>query len=134
MSTLTFRNSQGALVDIPTVAATQVKNEFGAILDQATRSGAVAITRHDTPKAVLLSYEEFESLVQVRSRTLDHLGAEFDDLLDRMQNPKAKKAMNAAFNASSAKLGALPSKLLARVADPRRTITAAWPLLIDGVN
>ena len=53
MSTLTFRNSQGALVDIPTVAATQVKNEFGAILDQATRSGAVAITRHDTPKAVL---------------------------------------------------------------------------------
>ena len=67
MSTLTFRNSQGALVDIPTVAATQVKNEFGAILDKATHSGAVAITRHDTPKAVLVSYEEFESLVQARS-------------------------------------------------------------------
>ena len=61
MSTLTFRNSQGALVDIPTVAATQVKNEFGVILDKATRTGAVAITRHDTPKAVLVSYEEFES-------------------------------------------------------------------------
>ena len=44
MSTLTFRNSQGTLVDIPTVAATQVKNEFGAILDKATRAGAVAIT------------------------------------------------------------------------------------------
>ena len=105
MSTLTFRNSQGALVDIPTVAATQVKNEFGAILEKATHSGAVAITRHDTPKAVLVSYEEFESLVQARSRTLDHLGAEFDDLLDHMQSPKAKKAMDAAFNASPAKLG-----------------------------
>ena len=105
MSTLTFRNSQGALVDIPTVAATQVKNEFGAILDKATHRGAVAITRHDTPKAVLLSYEEFQSLVQVRARTLDNLGAEFDDLLDRMQSPKAKKAMGAAFNASPAKLG-----------------------------
>lgn len=105
MSILTFRNSQGALVDIPTVAATQVKNEFGAILDKATHGGAVAITRHDTPKAVLLSYEEFESLVQARSRTLDNLSAEFDDLLERMQSPKAKRAMDVAFNAPPAKLG-----------------------------
>ncbi|MEX0805319.1 MAG: type II toxin-antitoxin system prevent-host-death family antitoxin [Candidatus Binatia bacterium] len=105
MSTLTFRNSHGALVDIPTVAATQVKNEFGAILDKATHTGAVAITRHDTPKAVLLSYQEFESLVQTRSRTLENLGAEFDDLLERLQSPKARKGMEAAFNASPAKLG-----------------------------
>jgi antitoxin Phd len=105
MSTLTFRNSQGALVDIPTVAATQVKNEFGAILDRATHGGAVAITRHDAPKAVLLSYEEFESLVQGRSRSLDSLAAEFDDLLDKMQRPQVKKAMEAAFHAGPAKLG-----------------------------
>jgi antitoxin Phd len=105
MATLTFRNSQGALVDIPTVAATQVKNEFGTILEKAARSGAVAITRHDTPKAVLVSYEEFQSLAQARSRTLDNLGAEFDDLLERMQTPKAKKAMDSAFNASPTKLG-----------------------------
>ena len=105
MSMLTFRNRQGALVDIPTVKATQVKNEFGAILEKATRSGAVAITRHGAPKAVLLSYEEFESLVQVQSRTLENLGAEFDDLLDRMQTAKAKKGMVSAFHASPAKLG-----------------------------
>jgi antitoxin Phd len=105
MSTLTFRNRQGALVDIPTVKATQVKNEFGSILEKAMRSGAVAITRHAAPKAVLLSYEEFESLVQLQSRTLENLGAEFDDLLDRMQTPKAKKAMESAFHASPAKLG-----------------------------
>jgi antitoxin Phd len=105
MSTLTFRNSQGALVDIPAVAATQVKNEFGAILEKAARNGAVAITRHDVPKAVLLSYEEFESLVQIRSRTLENLGAEFNDLLDRMQTPKATKGMESAFHASPAKLG-----------------------------
>jgi antitoxin Phd len=41
----------------------------------------------------------------VRSRSLDSLGAEFDDLLDKMQSPQAKKAMAAAFNASPAKLG-----------------------------
>jgi prevent-host-death family protein len=105
MSMLTFRNRQGALVDIPTVKATQVKNEFGSILEKAMRSGAVAITRHAAPKAVLLSYEEFESLVQVQSRTLENLGAEFDDLLDRMQTAKAKKGMESAFHASPAKLG-----------------------------
>ena len=105
MSTLTFRNSQGALVDISEVPATRAKNEFGAILEKATHGGAVAITRHDTPKAVLLSYDEFESLVNARSRSLDNLGAEFDEWLARMQTPKAKKAMEAAFNASPAKLG-----------------------------
>ncbi len=110
MSTLTFRNSQGALVDIPTVAATKVKNEFGAILEKATHGGAVAITRHDTPKAVLLSYDEFESLIKVRSRSLGDLGAEFDDLLARMQTPKARKAMKAAFNASPAELGRAAKK------------------------
>ena len=105
MSKLTFRNSRGNLIDVPSVAATKAKNEFGVILEKATHGGAVAITRHDTPKAVLVSYAEFESLVRARSRTLDDLGSEFDALLARMQTPKARKGMKAAFNASPAELG-----------------------------
>jgi prevent-host-death family protein len=105
MSSLRFRNSRGAWVDIPAVAATKVKNEFGTILDKATRDGAVAITRHDTPRAVLLSYEEFESLAQARSGNLDSLSSEFDELLEAMQRPKAKEAMKAAFDATPAELG-----------------------------
>jgi antitoxin Phd len=105
MSILTYRNSQGELVDIPAVTATKAKNEFGTILEKATHGGAVAITRHDIPKAVLLSYNEFESLIKVRSRSLGDLSAEFDDLLTRMQTSKARNAMKAAFNASPAELG-----------------------------
>jgi prevent-host-death family protein len=105
MSKLTFRNSRGNLIDVPSVAATKAKNEFGAILEKATHGGAVAITRHDTPKAVLVSYDEFQSLVKARSRTLDDLGTEFDALLARMQRPRARKGMTAAFNASPAQLG-----------------------------
>jgi antitoxin Phd len=105
MSTLTFRNSRGELVDIPAVPATKVKNEFGAILEKATHGGAVAITRHDTPKAVLLSYDEFESLIKVRSRSLGDLGAEFDEMLARMQTSKTRKGMKRAFNGSPAQLG-----------------------------
>lgn len=105
MPKLTFRNSHGQLVDISTVAATKVKNEFGAILEQTMHSGAVAITRHDMPKAVLLSFAEFESLVKERSRSLDDLSAEFDGLLAHMQTPQARKGVAAAFNASPAELG-----------------------------
>jgi antitoxin Phd len=105
MAKLTFKNSRGELVDIPTVAATRVKNQFGQILEQATHNGAVAITRHDTTRAVLVSVAEFESLVSARSRTLDALSNEFDELLTNMQAPKSRKGMKAAFNASPAQLG-----------------------------
>ncbi|MBM3758396.1 MAG: type II toxin-antitoxin system Phd/YefM family antitoxin [Acidobacteria bacterium] len=105
MPKLTFRNSHGQLVDISTVAATQVKNEFGAILEHTMHNGAVAITRHDRPKAVLLSFAEFESLVRERSRSLDDLNMEFDGLLARMQTPESRKGVEAAFNASPAQLG-----------------------------
>ena len=105
MSTLTFRNSLGELVDVPSVAATRIKNEFGAVLEQAVRGGAVAITKHETPKAVLISYDEFRALVKARSPDLGDLTAEYDTLLARMQTPEAAKGMEGAFNASPAELG-----------------------------
>jgi antitoxin Phd len=114
MATLTFRNSQGELVDIPTVAASRFKNEFGAIFEQAALGGAIAISKHDQPKAVLLSYAEFESLVASRSPALDDLSAQFDDLLVRMQTPRARKGMAAAFNASPARLGRAAVKAAAK--------------------
>src|SRR3954464_9556919 len=103
--TLTFRNSRGELMDVPAVAATKAKNEFGTVLEQAVASGAVAITRHDVPKAVLMSYAEFSSLVNARTTNLDDLSADFDDLLGRMQTPVARKGVDAAFRASPAQLG-----------------------------
>lgn len=105
MSALTYRNSHGELVDVPAVAATRLKNEFGAVLDQAVRSGAVAITRHETPRAVLISYEEFQALIRDRAPSLIELSAEYDVLLSRMQTPAAAKGMDAAFNAAPAELG-----------------------------
>ena len=105
MPALTFRNSHGELVDVPTVAATRLKNEFGTVLEQAVRGGAVAITRHDTPKAVLVAYDEFQALVKERTPNLNDLSAEYDVLLARMQTPKSRKGMQAAFNASPAESG-----------------------------
>lgn len=105
MASHIFRNRLGELVEIPEIAATQAKNTFGELLDRVAVSGAVAITRHDMPKAVLLSYEEFESLSNSRAETLDALSTKFEGLLKRMQTPAARKGMEAAFNASPEALG-----------------------------
>lgn len=120
MSSLAFRNSRGAWITMSAIAATKVKNEFGTVLDKATRDGAVAITRHDAPKAVLLSFEEFESLAQARARNLDSLSKEFDGLLESLQTPKAKKALKTAFNASPAELGRSAVKTAAKSSSTRK--------------
>src|SRR5262245_6129761 len=114
MARHTFRNRLGELVEIPEVAATQAKNTFGELLDRVATSGAVAITRHDMPKAVLLSYEEFESLSSARSETLEALSAKFDGLLERMQSPAARQGMEMAFNASPLVLGRAAAKATRR--------------------
>jgi antitoxin Phd len=99
-----FYNRRGEQVAMATFTATDAKNEFGRVLDAAVEQGAVAITRRDTPKAVLLSIEEFDALVAAGERTLDTLTAEFDELLARMQTPAARQGMADAFNAPPARL------------------------------
>jgi prevent-host-death family protein len=118
-ATITFRNSVGELVDVPCVAATRVKNEFGSVLEQALRGGAVAITRHETPKAVLMAYAEFQALVRDRVPSLHDLHAEYDVLLARMQAPATKRGMAAAFDAPPAELGRAAVKV-ARTGRKRR--------------
>jgi prevent-host-death family protein len=105
MATLTFRNRDGELIDVPTVAATRFKNEFGSIFEQAALGGAVAITKHNTPKAVLLSYAEFEALTKASMPALDELSGQFDQLLERMQTQRSKSAMASAFDATPEQLG-----------------------------
>jgi prevent-host-death family protein len=120
MPSLTFRNREGDLVDVPTVAATRFKNEFGTIFEQAAVNGAIAITKHNTPRAVLLSIAEFEALTRASEPALDELTERFDDLLLRMQTPKAKAAMADAFGASPQRLGRAAVKAAAKPAQPKR--------------
>ena len=107
---LSYRNSHGDEVSIPTIAAASAKGRFDAIIDQASDQGAIAILRNDIPKAVILSFDEFESLVKGRSQVLDELSAELDRNVARMQSLAARKAMEIAFNAPPAELGRVASK------------------------
>lgn len=90
-----------------TVTATEAKNGFGPLLEKAIQGGSVVITKHDRPKAVLISVAEFEALVSRREPTLASLTKEFDSLLVRMQSASSRRGLEAAFQASPAELGKL---------------------------
>jgi len=113
---LRFRNAQGELVDLTQVPATRFKNELAAMFEQAALGRPVAITRHDTPKAVLISYDEFRALMAARSPSLGALEAEFDALLEGMQSPASRRAMAVAFDAAPAAIG----RAAVRAATPKR--------------
>ena len=64
------KREKAAAVGLPSVhrsvsvsfTATEAKNEFGRLLEKAILGDVVVITRHDAPKAVLISIEEFNAL------------------------------------------------------------------------
>jgi prevent-host-death family protein len=87
------------------VTATEAKNSFGHLLERAMQGGVVVITKHDAPKAVLISMDEYTALSSASESRINSLSAEFDSLLMRMQGPKARKAMKSAFHASPKQLG-----------------------------
>ena len=97
--------SKLATTEADTLTATQAKNKFGRILEKVIRGGRVVITKHDSPKAILISIEEFNSLVGETEGKLNALTAEFDAMLMRMQTPQARIRMKAAFGATPKDLG-----------------------------
>jgi antitoxin Phd len=88
-----------------TYTATKAKNDFGKVLEKVIQGETIVITRHDAPKAVLMSMDKFNTLSHAAEFQLDSLSSEFDALLARMQTPKAGLAMKAAFHASPRQLG-----------------------------
>ena len=100
-----FRNRRGEPVEASSVTATDAKKQFGRVLEMVLRGGAVVITKHDAPKAILLSMDEFNALTRTTETKLDSLSADFDAMLARMQTPRARSGMRAAFGASPKALG-----------------------------
>ena len=100
-----FRNRRGEAVEASSVTATDAKKQFGRVLEMVLRGGAVVITKHDAPKAILLSVDEFNALTRTTESTLDSLSADFDAMLARMQTPRARSGMQTAFGASPKALG-----------------------------
>jgi prevent-host-death family protein len=87
------------------IPATEAKNNFGRILESVLQGGRVVITKHDMPKAILISMDEFNNLSGAMELALGALRGEFDALFAGMQTPRARYAMKSAFHASPKDLG-----------------------------
>ena len=119
------RNARGDALELSSVTASEAKAEFARVLEIAAEGGAVVVTKHDAPKAVVISVENFNALAAAAGTNLDTLDREFDALLARMQTPKARRGMKTAFGASGQLLGR------AAAAAARRRFECHLPLRPD---
>ncbi len=87
------------------VTSTEAKNRFGQVFDAAIEGAVVVITKHATPKAVLLSYDAYQALTGPSTRTLEELQASFDAMLARMQTHRVQAGTRAGFRATPKQLG-----------------------------
>ncbi len=104
-STIRIRNARGELVEPAKISSSDAKNGFGRILERVTKEGGVAITLRNEPKFVVISVETFQRMARADSRSLNTLTDEFDALLDRMQEPGVRSAMERAFSMTPEELG-----------------------------
>ncbi|MFM7373793.1 MAG: type II toxin-antitoxin system Phd/YefM family antitoxin [Chthoniobacterales bacterium] len=94
------------VAEMATISATELKNATADVFEQVASRRAVAITRHDKPRAVLLSVEQYEALTgQQNPDWLEKLHEEYRGMLDRMQGPEQRAAAERAFNATPEELG-----------------------------
>jgi prevent-host-death family protein len=88
------------------VTSVKLKEKLGDYVSRAERGEVFRVLRHNRPRAVLMSWENFEHLLGAVPDPLETLRADFQSLADRMARNNAA-AGNALFSASGAELGAL---------------------------
>ncbi len=71
------------------VSSTTAKNKFANVLEKAIRGQCIVITKHQEPKAVLMSVEQYEAFAP--AKRVNTLTDEFNAMLDRMQRPGSTK-------------------------------------------
>lgn len=89
-----------ASVEPTIVSSTDAQNEFGRVLEETVKDKVFVITRHNTPKAVLMSVERYQGLLAANAQALAGLSSRFDELYERMQTERAAAGFEHAFAAS----------------------------------
>jgi prevent-host-death family protein len=91
--------------ELPTITATELKNATADVFEQVAAKQAIAITRHEKPRAILLSVEQYEALAGQRPEWLEKLHEEYRGMLDRMQGPEQRAGAEKLFRATPEELG-----------------------------
>lgn len=83
---------------VDAVPAAELKNRLGSVLRKALTNGVVAITRHHETYAMVLSVEEYRTLLSYAPPALKTLEKEFDALVREMRSKKSVRAAKSLFN------------------------------------
>lgn len=86
------------------VTATALKNYTADVLDQVRNEGALAITRHNKPQAVLVTYDLYKQWFGEEDPLLADLRREYQGMLEDMQDPVQKEGAERAFHATPEEL------------------------------
>lgn len=93
------------LDQLPTVTATELKHSTADVLDQVSAGKAIAITRHDKTRAVLMSVQQYKELTHGQNDWLADLQVEYRVMLNDMQSPEQKESALRMFEATPEELG-----------------------------
>lgn len=91
---------------MPVVTATQLKTATADVFDLLASEKAIAIHRHDKPRGVLLSLEQYESLAEHQPTWLKEIEADCQAMFEAMQSPEQKEAALFLMRATPEELGA----------------------------
>jgi antitoxin Phd len=92
------------VADLSEVTASVLKNKFSEVARLAA-TAPLAVSRHNRREFVILTAAQYEEFQQSRRAPLETLAAEFDQMVVRMNTPKAKRATAALFSAGPKALG-----------------------------
>ena len=103
---MSFPKHRARVSSLAKVSATELKNSFADVFDRVSAEGAVAITRHEKARAILLSVEEFEALADPEPEIdLTDLRKQCFQMLEEMQSPEQKAGAMKLFEATPEELG-----------------------------
>ena len=92
------------VADLSEVTASILKNKFSEVARLAS-AAPLAVSRHHRREFVILTAAQYEELQQSRRAPLETLAGEFDQLVAKMNTPKARRATASLFAASGKALG-----------------------------
>ncbi len=93
--------------ELPASPASELKNSFKGVFQQALREGAISITRNRKREAILLSAELYDRIIsELAARDpLETLRKNYEVRFAALQTEKAQTAYEDAFGASPEELG-----------------------------
>ena len=91
--------------EIESFTITEFKERAREVIDLVMEHKAIAILRHKSPDAVLISADEYIEFVKLRRERLNFLTQRYDEMVSRMQTPEAVAGVDTLFVATPQQLG-----------------------------